>query len=59
MAVVSPVATHEAVPEAVPARSVPAWVWIGVLVAALLPIAGGKTGLISNFTFLQLSLMIV
>ncbi|WP_163594774.1 hypothetical protein, partial [Klebsiella pneumoniae] len=27
--------------------------------AAALPFVGGKTGLISNFTFLQLSLMIV
>src|SRR5687767_1425846 len=60
MAVTSPTATAgEAVPGTVPARRVPMWVWIGVLVAALLPIVGGKAGLISNFTFLQLSLMIV
>src|SRR4029079_12874082 len=39
--------------------TIPMWVWIGVAVAALLPIAGGKTGLISNYGFLQLSLMIV
>jgi hypothetical protein len=30
-----------------------------VVVLALLPIIGGKTGLISNYGFLQLSLMIV
>ncbi len=41
------------------ARRIPAWALIGVVCAALLPIVGGKTGLISNFTFLQLSLMIV
>ena len=34
--------------------------WIGgSLVLALLPLIGGKTGLISNYDFLQLSLMIV
>lgn len=60
MAVTSPAATSgERAPEAMPTRSVPMWVWVGVAVAALLPIAGGKAGLISNFTFLQLSLMIV
>jgi branched-chain amino acid transport system permease protein len=35
------------------------WVWLFVVFLALLPIIGGKTGLISNYTFLQLSLMIV
>jgi branched-chain amino acid transport system permease protein len=35
------------------------WTWIAVLVLALLPLIGGKTGLISNYGFLQLSLMIV
>ena len=35
------------------------WVWALVVVLALLPIIGGKTGLISNYGFLQLSLMIV
>lgn len=35
------------------------WLWIAVIFLALLPIIGGKTGLISNFTFLQLSLIIV
>ena len=60
MAVTSPVATSgEAVPGTAPVRIIPMWVWIGVAIAAVLPIAGGKTGLISNFTFLQLSLMIV
>ncbi len=38
---------------------VPKWIWVGVVVAALLPLIGGRTGLISNFYFLQLSLMIV
>ncbi len=33
--------------------------WLGLIVMALLPVIGGKTGLISNYTFLQLSLMIV
>src|SRR6478736_9860525 len=35
------------------------WIWIGLSGLALLPLVGGKTGLISNFGFLQLSLMIV
>jgi branched-chain amino acid transport system permease protein len=35
------------------------WLWIVVAGLALLPVVGGKTGLISNYTFLQLSLMIV
>jgi len=36
------------------------WWWLLlVVVLALLPILGGKTGLISNYGFLQLSLMIV
>lgn len=33
--------------------------WAALVVMALLPLIGGKTGLISNYTFLQLSLMIV
>jgi branched-chain amino acid transport system permease protein len=58
MAVVSP--TTQATPESVTApRRIPVWALIGVLCAALLPVIGGKTGLISNFYFLQLSLMIV
>jgi branched-chain amino acid transport system permease protein len=40
-------------------KAVPIWIWIAVVVAALLPLIGGRTGLISNFYFLQLSLMIV
>jgi branched-chain amino acid transport system permease protein len=35
------------------------WIWAVVAVLALLPLIGGKTGLISNYGFLQLSLMIV
>ena len=35
------------------------WLWLVLLVLALLPLIGGKTGLISNYGFLQLSLMIV
>jgi branched-chain amino acid transport system permease protein len=35
------------------------WMWLIVLVFALLPLLGGRTGLISNYGFLQLSLMIV
>ncbi len=35
------------------------WLWLAIAFLALLPVIGGKTGLISNFTFLQLSLMIV
>jgi len=35
------------------------WLWLALLVLALLPLIGGKTGLISNYGFLQLSLMIV
>src|SRR5207247_8551783 len=35
------------------------WLWAVVAILALLPIIGGKTGLISNYGFLQLSLMIV
>jgi branched-chain amino acid transport system permease protein len=40
-------------------RPLPIWIWLGIAVAALLPLIGGRTGLISNFYFLQLSLMIV
>lgn len=36
-----------------------AWLWVVMAVLALLPVIGGKTGLISNYMFLQLSLMIV
>jgi branched-chain amino acid transport system permease protein len=35
------------------------WLWGAVIILALLPILGGRTGLISNYGFLQLSLMIV
>src|SRR5262245_13714765 len=35
------------------------WIWVGPAGLALLAIVGGKTGLMSNFAFLQLSLMIV
>src|SRR5499426_771108 len=35
------------------------WLTAAVILLALLPVVGGKTGLISNFQFLQLSLMIV
>jgi branched-chain amino acid transport system permease protein len=35
------------------------WLWGAVVILALLPILGGRTGLISNYGFLQLSLMIV
>src|ERR1700741_2696613 len=45
-----------------PARSAFArswWLWAGLAGMALLPLLGGKTGLVSNFQFLQLSLMIV
>jgi branched-chain amino acid transport system permease protein len=36
------------------------WLLLGFLILlALLPVFGGKTGLISNYTFLQISLMIV
>jgi branched-chain amino acid transport system permease protein len=40
-------------------KPVSMWIWLAVVVAALLPLIGGSTGLISNFYFLQLSLMIV
>lgn len=40
-------------------KAVSKLIWLGVVVAALLPLIGGPTGLISNFYFLQLSLMIV
>lgn len=40
-------------------KPVSMWIWLAVVVAALLPLIGGHTGLISNFYFLQLSLMIV
>jgi len=40
-------------------RAIPIWIWLGIAFAALLPLTGGQTGLISNFYFLQLSLMIV
>ena len=35
------------------------WIWAALAILALLPFIGGKTGLISNYGFLQLSLMIV
>lgn len=35
------------------------WLWAAVIFLALLPIIGGKTGLIGNYGFLQLSLMVV
>src|SRR5215471_18457991 len=35
------------------------WIWLMVALLALLPLLGGKTGLVSNYGFLQLSLMIV
>ena len=35
------------------------WVWIAVVAVAVLPIIGGKTGLISNYSFLQLNLAIM
>jgi branched-chain amino acid transport system permease protein len=35
------------------------WVWIGVFLLALLPIVGCKTALISNYSFLQLNLMLM
>ena len=35
------------------------WVWAGVILLALLPAIGGGTGLIGNYGFLQLSLMVV
>jgi branched-chain amino acid transport system permease protein len=35
------------------------WLWLVLLGVAVLPLVGGKIGLISNYMFLQLSLMIV
>jgi branched-chain amino acid transport system permease protein len=53
-------ATSSGAPLALPApRSTPLWVYGAIVFAALLPLIGGKTGLISNFYFLQLSLAIV
>jgi branched-chain amino acid transport system permease protein len=40
-------------------RGIPIWMWLAIAVAALLPLIGGRTGLISDFYFLQISLMIV
>lgn len=40
-------------------RGIPLWMWLAIIVAALLPLISGRTGLISDFYFLQLSLMIV
>lgn len=39
--------------------AIPKWIWLVVLFAAFLPLIGGRTGMISNFYFLQISLMIV
>src|SRR5262245_50409291 len=36
-----------------------AWLWVALVMLGLLPIIGGATGLISDYGFLQLSLMIV
>jgi branched-chain amino acid transport system permease protein len=35
------------------------WLWLAVGLLALLPIVGGQTGLISNYSFLQLNLMMM
>jgi branched-chain amino acid transport system permease protein len=35
------------------------WLWLAVALFALLPVVGGKTGLISNYYFLQLNLMMM
>jgi branched-chain amino acid transport system permease protein len=35
-----------------------AWLWVALVMLGLLPIIGGATGLITNYGFLQLSLMI-
>src|SRR5262245_56462799 len=35
------------------------WLWVALALFALLPIVGGKTGLISNYSFLQLNLMMM
>jgi branched-chain amino acid transport system permease protein len=53
--------TANGVPVEVARRAIgrPWWLWLGLAVLALLPLIGGKTGLISNYGFLQLSLMIV
>jgi branched-chain amino acid transport system permease protein len=40
-------------------RPISMWIWLGIAAAALLPFIGGQTGLVSNFHYLQLSLMIV
>lgn len=40
-------------------RGTSIWIWLGVAAAALLPLLGGRNGLISDFYFLQLSLTIV
>jgi branched-chain amino acid transport system permease protein len=40
-------------------KRTPWWVWGSVAVAAALVLLGGKGGLISNFTFLQMSLFLV
>ncbi len=52
--------TAPGAPTADPARNITRTLVIGlVLMAAALPFLVGKSGVISNFTFLQLSLMIV
>ncbi len=48
--------------DAVPAdrlKPTPGWLWALVVLAALLPVFSKLTGIVSNFMFLQLSLMIV
>jgi branched-chain amino acid transport system permease protein len=35
------------------------WLWAALILLALLPVIGGSTGLIGNYGFLQLSLMVV
>jgi branched-chain amino acid transport system permease protein len=35
------------------------WLWVALIFLALLPITAGKTGLIDNYGFLQLALMVV
>src|SRR5581483_10891669 len=53
--------TANGIPAAKRLRAIgpPVWLWGVIVLLALLPVVGGKTGLISNYGFLQLSLMIV
>ncbi len=58
-AVSLPTVTVTAAPTSDQRKRTPLWIWGAALAAAAIVLLGGKGGLISNFTYLQLSLVLV